>query len=68
MTTDDIENSHFMGARIGDMDRDGLLEVLRWFADQHAQQTSPERSRAYALGRVEMLKRGEAGAGSGWTV
>jgi len=39
----DIENSLFCGKRIGDMDKAGLLEVIRWM-DEDARSTKKQNA------------------------
>lgn len=49
----------FHGKPVEDMDREELLKVIEYLAAENQRHTSPDRIRAYALGSVEMLKRGE---------
>lgn len=50
---------YFAGKLIDDMDRDELIHVIKYLADDIERLTSPQRVRAFGLGSVEMLKRGE---------
>lgn len=50
---------YWRGKDIEEMSRDELIAAVRDLGKQFQFYTSPERSRAFALGSVEMLKRGE---------
>jgi hypothetical protein len=47
------------GKALADCDRDELLACIAYLAKIHAEHFSADSIRAAALGRVEMLKRGE---------
>lgn len=49
----------FYGKRLADMDRAELLQVIEYLSGRVEGYAAPGMSRAYALGKVEMLKRGE---------
>jgi hypothetical protein len=49
----------WMGKPINDLPRDELLKIIRHMAAELDSFRSPQRIRAFALGSVEMIKRGE---------
>lgn len=55
--TDQI--TYWYGKRVDAMSREELLEVINEMAKQINEFRSPLSIRAYSLGRVEMLRRGE---------
>jgi hypothetical protein len=58
--TDEIPKVHFWRGRpITELSRDELIEVIDYLAHLHAEKTTPSAIQAMALGRVEMLRRGE---------
>jgi len=50
--------SYWMGEPINDMPREKLLEIIDHLGRELAELHSPTRIRAYALGKVEMMKHG----------
>jgi hypothetical protein len=48
------------GIPLTDLPREKLIEIIEQQARQISESRSPQNSRAYALGRIEMWKRGEA--------
>jgi len=51
--------TYYMGKDIEQMSRQELIEALQSIVKMLGWYQAPERSRAFALGSVEMLKRGE---------
>jgi hypothetical protein len=49
---------------IEDCSREELLIIVRYLVREYEKQLRPESIRANALGRVEMMKRGETHVGS----
>lgn len=47
------------GKTLADMDRDELLGVIDFLSARYLESVTPEKIHERALGRVEMLKRGE---------
>lgn len=52
------EKMYWMGQDIEEMSREGLIEVVRYLSVKQREYLSPDSIQAYALGKVEMLKRG----------
>ncbi len=50
----------WMGESIDNMPKDRLLEIIECLSEEQRERYSPENIRAFALGKVEMIKRGEA--------
>lgn len=48
----------FRGKNIRDMDKDELINVIRYLANDVAFYQTPDKQEAIALGRVEQLRRG----------
>lgn len=57
--------SYWMGEPIDDMPREKLLEIIDHLGRELNEMRSPARIRAYALGSVEMMKRGERSLSNG---
>lgn len=51
--------SYWMGEPIEQMPREKLLEIIDHIGRELTELRSPERIRAYSLGCVEMMRRGE---------
>jgi hypothetical protein len=51
--------NYWMGELIDDMPREKLVEIIDHLGSEVAELRSPARIRAYALGSVEMMRRGE---------
>jgi len=51
--------NYWMGEPVDDMPREKLLEIIDHLGRELTELRSPARIRAYALGSVEMMKRGE---------
>lgn len=49
----------FYGEPVDEMDRAKLLKVIAWLAERYTETQTPDAIRAQALGKVEMLRRGE---------
>lgn len=57
----DIEEAFLAGrGRLGDMSREGLLEVIAYLSQELQRYQAPDMIHARALGQVEMVKRGLA--------
>ena len=55
----DFKGVMWKGKRIGDLSREELIEALFHYVARIEELESSKRTRAYALGMVEMVKRGE---------
>lgn len=49
----------YCGQNVDDMTREDLIEAVKFLGKAYNDLLSPDRTRAYALGSVEMIKRGE---------